>query len=123
MNRIYHFHINEQDASRHRVLKQYLSAKSIMFPNDYASSGFKSHSSSSNDELSIESTDFDPYIKLLPVWGCWSPEGWHCNLLQWPPSNGSMGHYHITSGCLLSLLSTHGSRPESYLILIFSLLC
>lgn len=75
-----------------------------LFPKDEAWSGFKSHSSSSVDELSIGSTDFDPYIKLLLVWGCWSPGGWHCNLLQWPPSSGSVCHYHITAGCLLSLL-------------------
>lgn len=36
-----------------------------LFPKDYASSGFKSHSSSSVDELSMESTDFDPYINCF----------------------------------------------------------
>lgn len=78
--------------------------------------GFSSYSSSFVEELIL-------ILMRLPVWGCWSPEGWHCNLLQWPPSIGSMSHYHITAGSLLSLLSTHGTMPECCVILMCSLLC
>lgn len=59
---------------------------------------------------SVESTDFDPYIKLSHVWGLLL--SWGLVLQFATVATLQMALQVITAGCLFSFYSTCGSEPR-----------